>query len=109
MLQALGRELRELAAQPEAVSPRAAARALLLVAERAAKVAETAAGLREGGDERLRAAAASAIRLAQTLAVGAQTRVAPLLPQLADEELRSNFEQEFAAHTRQVGELEHLS
>src|SRR5262249_5555341 len=78
MLQALGRELRELAAQPGADSPRSAARALLLAAERAAKVAEIAAGMREAGDERVRAATTSAIKLAQALAAGAQARAEPL-------------------------------
>jgi glutamate formiminotransferase len=105
MLQALGHELRELAAQPEEGGPRPAARTLLLVAERAAKVAEMAAGLRESGDEGLRAAAAGAIHLAQALAEGAQARAAALLPQLVDQELRENFEQEFAAHARQADEL----
>jgi glutamate formiminotransferase len=105
MLRALGRELRVLAAQQGKDSPRAAARALLLAAERATKVAQAAAGLRESDDESLRAAAAGAIYLAQALAAGAQARATPLLPQLTDDELRDNFEHEFAAHARQVEEL----
>ena len=105
MLQALGRELRELAALPKNDSPRMTARALLLVAERAAKVAEAAVGLREAGDEHLRAASAGAIHLAQALAAGAQARATPLLPQLPDEELRANFVQAFAAHTGEIDAL----
>jgi hypothetical protein len=105
MLQALGRELRELAALPKNDSPRITARTLLLVAERAAKVAEAAVGLREGGDEHLRATSASTIHLAQALAAGAQARATPLLLRLPDEELRANFAQEFAAH---IGQIEAL-
>jgi hypothetical protein len=102
MLQALGRELRELAEQPTQASPRTTARTLLLAAERAAKVAEAAAGLCAAGDQRLLAGATSAIKLAQVLAAGAQEHAAALLPQLADQELRDNFAQEFAAHARQT-------
>jgi glutamate formiminotransferase len=105
MLQALGRELRELAAQPAQASPRATTRALLLAAERAAKVAEAAAGLRDTGDQQLLAAAARALTQAQALAAGAQERAASLLPQLADQELRDNFAHEFAAHARQTETL----
>jgi glutamate formiminotransferase len=105
MLQALGRELRELAALPQDGSSRATARALLLVAERAAKVAEAAAGLYEAGDEHLRAASAGAIHLARALAAGAQARATPLLSQLPDQELRANFAREFAAHMSQTEAL----
>lgn len=105
MLQALGRELRELAAIPKSDSPRITARTLLLVAERAAKVAEAATGLHEVGDEQLRAASAGAIHLAQALAAGAQARATPLLPHLLDDELRANFAQAFAAHTGQIEAL----
>jgi hypothetical protein len=105
MLQALGRELRELAAQPTQASPRVTARALLLVAERAAKIAEAAVGLRDTSDQRLLTAATSAIQLAQVLAAGAQERAISLLPQLADQELRDNFAHEFAAHTKQTETL----
>ncbi|HET9223200.1 MAG TPA: glutamate formimidoyltransferase [Roseiflexaceae bacterium] len=105
MLQALGRELRELAAQPAQASPRAIARAMLLAAERAAKVAEVAAGLRETGDQQIQTAATSAIQMAQALAVNAQARATALLPQLADQELRDNFAHEFAAHTSQTEAL----
>ena len=105
MLQALGRELRELAAQPTQASPRATARALLLAAERAAKVAEAATGLRETADQRLLTAATSAIQLAQALAADVQERATSLLPQLVDQELQDNFAHEFAAHTRQTEAL----
>jgi hypothetical protein len=105
MLQALGRELRELAAQPTQASPRATARTLLLAAERAAKVAEAAVGLRETGDQQILTAAKSAIQLAQALAAGAQERATSLLPQLADQELRDNFAHEFAAHAGQTETL----
>ncbi|HEY3231101.1 MAG TPA: hypothetical protein VGJ87_17875, partial [Roseiflexaceae bacterium] len=101
MLQALGRELLALAGQQaDAAGARAAARALLLVAERAAKVAEIATGLSDSGGE-----AASAARLAQVIALGAQARATPLLPQLPDQELRANFAREFAAHARQSAEF----
>ena len=101
MLQALGRELLALARQQaDAADGRAAARALLLVAERAAKVAELATGLSDSGGE-----TANAARLAHVIALGAQARATPLLPQLADEELRANFAQEFAAHARQTAEF----
>jgi hypothetical protein len=76
-----------------------------LAAERAAKVAEAAAGLRETGGQRLLAAATSAIQLAQSLATVAQERATSLLPQLVDQELRDNFTQEFAAHARQTEAL----
>jgi glutamate formiminotransferase len=106
MLGALGRELLVLAERPpQADNPRMMARALLLAAERAAKVAESAAGLSEAGDEGFRAAAAGAIHLAGALAAGAWARAAVLLPQIGDEELRANFAQEFAAPARQIGEL----
>jgi glutamate formiminotransferase / 5-formyltetrahydrofolate cyclo-ligase len=103
MLGALGRELLVLAERPAQMdSPRMAARALLLAAERAAKVAESATRLSEAGDEGFRAAAAGAIHLAAALAAGAWARAAVLLPQIGDEELRANFAQEFAAHARQA-------
>jgi hypothetical protein len=105
MLQALGRELRELAAHPASASPRATARTLLLIAERSAKVAESAAGLRETSDQRLLAAATSAIQQAQALAAGAQERATSLLLQLADQELRDNFAHEFDAHAKQTGAI----
>jgi glutamate formiminotransferase len=105
MLQALGRELRELAAQPAQASPRAIARAMLLAAERAAKVAEVAAGLDETSDQQIQTAATSAIQMAQALAADAQARATALLPQLADQELRDNFAHEFAAHARQTEAL----
>ncbi|MFL5801176.1 MAG: glutamate formimidoyltransferase [Roseiflexaceae bacterium] len=106
MLGALGRELLVLAGRPaQADNPRMMARALLLAAERAAKVAESATGLSEAGDEGFRAAAASAIHLAAALAAGTWARAAVLLPQISDEELRANFAQEFAAPARQIGEL----
>jgi hypothetical protein len=106
MLTALGRELMALAEQPDAAdSPRAAARALLLVAERAVKVAETVASQSAEGGERFGAVATSAAQLAQVLAAGAQARSAALLPRIADEELRANFATEFAAHARQAGEF----
>jgi len=101
MLQALGRELLALAGQQaDAAGARAAARALLLVAERAAKVAELTTGLSDSGG-----AAASAARLAHVIALGAQARSTPLLPQLPDDELRANFAREFAAHARQTAEF----
>jgi hypothetical protein len=103
MLGALGHELLALAEQPApADSPRATARTLLLVAERAAKVADVAASLGAAGDTGPRAAAASAVYLAAALAIGAQAQAAPLLPLLADAELRANFAQEFAAHAGQI-------
>jgi hypothetical protein len=105
MLQALGRELREIAAQPAQASPRATTRALLLAAERAAKVAEAVAGLLETGDQPHLAAARSILQLAQALAAGSEQRAAPLLPQLGDQELRDNFAYEFAAHARQTEAL----
>jgi glutamate formiminotransferase len=105
MLAALGRELLALAEQPDAAdSPRAAARALLLVAERSVKVAEIAAGHGAAGDLG-RASASTMAQLAHALAAGAQARSAALLPQIADEELRANFSREFAAHVEQAGEL----
>jgi hypothetical protein len=105
MLQALGRELHELVTQTAKDSPRANARALLLTAERAVKVAEIAAGLHENGDQHLRGVAAGAIQLAQTLTSSAHSQAAALLPQIADAELRANFAQEFAAHARQAEAL----
>jgi hypothetical protein len=81
------------------------ARARLLAAERAAKVAEAATGLRDAGDIDLHAAATSTIQLAQALAASAQARATALLPQLADQELRDHFAQEFAAHARQTQAL----
>ncbi len=103
MLGALGHELLALAEQPvPAASPRATARTLLLVAERAAKVADVAASLGAAGDASPRAAAASAVYLAAALAVGAQAQAVPLLSLLADAELRANFAQEFAAHAGQI-------
>ena len=106
MLGALSHELLVLAAQPvPADNPRMGARALLLVAERAAKIAECAVGLSTSGDKGFRAAAISTIHLAAALAAGAEARGALLLPQIADEELRANFAQEFAAHARQAASL----
>jgi glutamate formiminotransferase len=103
MLGALGRELLMLAERPmPADNPRAAARALLLVAERAAKVADSVLGLSAAGDEGFRATATSAVHLAAALAAGARARAVLLLPQLGDEDLRANFAQEFAAHARQA-------
>ncbi|HEX9370831.1 MAG TPA: hypothetical protein VF897_07480, partial [Roseiflexaceae bacterium] len=58
------------------------------------------AGLSDSGGE-----AASAARLGQVIALGAQARATSLLPQLPDEELRANFAQEFAAHARQAAEF----
>jgi hypothetical protein len=105
MLQALGRELHELVTQTVKNTPRATARALLLTAERAVKVAEMAAGLHGNGDQHLRGVATGAIQLAQTLASSAHSQAAALLPQIADEELRANFAQEFAAHAKQAEAL----
>ncbi len=102
MLGALGHELRILAEQSAADSPRAIARTLLLIAERAAKVADSAASLGVEGNTGQRAAVVSTVYLAAALAAGALAQAAPLLPQLADAELRDNFSQEFAAHTRQI-------
>jgi glutamate formiminotransferase len=106
MLAALGRELLDLAERPpEGSGPRAAARRLLLIAERAAKVPEVLASMTEGGDAYFKAGAASATFLAHTVAESARFRAQSLLPQLADEELRTNFEHEFDAHVRQIKEL----
>ena len=105
MLAALGGELVALAAPAAADGTRGAARALLLTAERAAKVAAMLPGVVAGGDARLRAAAASAAHLAHASALGARARAEPLLAQLPDGELRANFEAEFAAHAQQAAEL----
>jgi formiminotetrahydrofolate cyclodeaminase len=105
-LAALGRELLALAGRPPAGSgPRAAARRLLLIAERAAKVPEVLASMTEGGDAHFKAGAAGATFLAHTVAESARFRAHALLPQLADDELRANFEHEFDAHVRQIKEL----
>jgi glutamate formiminotransferase len=106
MLHALGRELLVFAMQlPEEANPRATVRTLLLIAERAAKVSETLAGLLKHGDADLRNAAVSASYLAHTLASSAQLRALSLLPQLPDAELRANFAREFDAHSQRTREL----
>ena len=106
MLHALGRELTALAKGPyDETSPRAAARALLLGAERAAKVSEALASMRGDGATGFHGAATGALHLAYTVATGAQLRAQALLPQLPDEELRANFEREFDSHARRTREL----
>jgi hypothetical protein len=106
MLHALGRELLALAGRDQdGASARVAARTLLLVAERAVKVSELAVSIGTAGDAPLSPALAGAVHLAQAVATSARLRAQPLLAQLPDEELRANFEQEFASHARQAGEL----
>ena len=105
ILRALGRELAALASSHGETSARAAARALLLGAERAAKVSEALAGMREDGAAGFRSAAAGATHLAYVVATGAQLRAQALLSQLPDEELRANFEREFDSHVRRTREL----
>lgn len=106
MLHALGRELLALATQqPDLVNPRATVRTLLLIAERAAKVSETLAGMLKGADASLHNAAVSAAYLAYTLASSARLRALTVLPELPDAELRANFEHEFDAHIQRTREL----
>jgi glutamate formiminotransferase len=105
MLAALGRELLALAERPAGEHPRSAARLLLLLAERAVKVAEIAVELGSAGDWRQRSIPDETCLLAQAVAVGAQARGAALLPELGDEELRANFTREFAAHAHQAAAL----
>lgn len=106
MLRALGRELLALAGQGAgAASARAAARALLLVAERAVKVAELLPGMAEADAPRPVEEIAGTAYLAHAAATGARLRAMPLMPQLVDEELRANFEREFDSHARQAEEL----
>jgi glutamate formiminotransferase len=106
MLHALGRELLALATQPpDPANPRATVRTLLLIAERAAKVSETLAGMLKGSDASLRHAEVSAAYLSHTLASSARLHALPLLPQLPDTELRANFEREFDSHIQRTREL----
>jgi glutamate formiminotransferase len=105
MLAALGRELLTLAERPAAPQPRAAARLLLLLAERAVKVAEVAAALDAAPGGGASSTPLEACVLAEAVAAGAQARAAALLPHIGDDELRSNFAREFAAHARQASDL----
>ena len=78
---------------------------MLLLAERAVKVAEIAAALDAALGDGETSTPLEACVLAEAVAAGARARAAALLPHLGDEELRANFAREFAAHARQAGEL----